>query len=492
MNAPSATWPAAEAERRWRVAVIAGTYTLGFFGALPWLAWQLGARFDAALLLPKLGAPAAVLGVVEAALGSAWMLLAMLSLLIRGRGLPISHLPPVRLVARGPYRFCRHPIYVGYTAAFSGAGLVSGSAGRGVLMTALLGGIWLLYVVGFEEPRLRERFGEAYQRYRAGAPLLPMPFSASAQRAALRVWLCLRPACERLANRTVLFAAGGALCVTYGALVTVGAVLAAALQAALLGALGVSLRAVAVLQLASCGAMLLGGRVAWLAYEWRALWRAPRATLSRVGFVSFGGYAGLLLCTLCDARLLGVDVLSLLDRTVPVGLLISTFGRLGCLSYGCCYGRPCAHGLRWRASSAKVCRERGQRGSLPRAPTPLLSAASGLVAALAGFAALAHGAVAGAASLTSLLVYFLQRFAVECLRDEPRFTAWRLTRGQLVTLSLAPLMLGSWFGLPSTSATPAGLSWDWAALARHWPVLAALGALVLAVCGYHRKEVGKW
>lgn len=492
MNAVEVTLMPAPAERRWRAPAIVALYSLGFFGALPWLLWQLGARFDVLLRLPSLSQRwSHQLGVVEAVLGAAWMLLAMLALLVRGRGLPISHLPPVKLVGRGPYALSRHPIYVGYTALLSGLGLSMGSLGRGVLAPLLLTAAWITYVIGFEEPRLTARFGDAYRGYREGAPLVPLPFASALSRGALATWFWLRPACERLANRTVLFGVGSSLWVTYGALVALGAVVAATLNAALLAGLGLSARSIGLFQLGLTIAMLIGGRVAWLVYEWRAVRRQPRMLLFRVGFVSFGGYAGLLLFTFAFARWTGLDVGALFDRTLPVGLSISVFGRLGCLSYGCCYGKPCAHGLRWFALSAKVNRERGLAGLAPRVPTPLLSALVALVAACAGQLALLHGCAAGAASLTSALTYTVLRFGVECSRDEARFTPWQLTRGQCVALAAAPLVCALWFVLPA-EGTVAALVCDWYSLGAYWPALLSIAALAFAVCGYHRNEVGRW
>src|SRR5207244_1263345 len=76
-----------------------------------------------------------------------------------GRGLPISHLPPVRLTTRGPYAVTRHPIYVGYVAAFAGAGAIAGSVGRSVIVATLVALGSVIYAFGFEEERLQRRFG---------------------------------------------------------------------------------------------------------------------------------------------------------------------------------------------------------------------------------------------------------------------------------------------------------------------------------------------
>ena len=101
---------------------------------------------------------------------------AMYVLSLRGRGLPISHLPPQLLVETGPFAVMRHPIYVGYNGAVMGAGYLVGSIGRTVVAPGFLWLGWMIYAVGFEEPRLAERLGDPYRSYMARVPLLPFAF----------------------------------------------------------------------------------------------------------------------------------------------------------------------------------------------------------------------------------------------------------------------------------------------------------------------------
>ena len=103
-----------------------------------------------------------------AVLGVGVLVWSMTFLMSHGRGLPISHLPPTKLVARGPYAFVQHPIYVGYTIAFSGVGLASLSLGRGLASAALLTLGWVLYTRLLEEPALRRRFGDDHRSYQDG------------------------------------------------------------------------------------------------------------------------------------------------------------------------------------------------------------------------------------------------------------------------------------------------------------------------------------
>ncbi len=145
---------------RMREALIVGIYTLVFFGALPFALWSGGGALDSIVHAGQLTGrawPAA--GTALSVAGSGLMLWCMWLLRVEGKGWPISHLPPERLVQRGPYRWLRHPIYIGYTLAFSGAGILSGSMGRAVGATILLTFGWMLYARYFEEPRLQRRLG---------------------------------------------------------------------------------------------------------------------------------------------------------------------------------------------------------------------------------------------------------------------------------------------------------------------------------------------
>jgi protein-S-isoprenylcysteine O-methyltransferase Ste14 len=79
-----------------------------------------------------------------------------------------GHLEKGREVtSSGPYRFVRHPLYVGST--LMGIGLAIASAS---LIVAVLVGVYLVTfvtaAVRTEEAFLRSRFGDAYDRYASG------------------------------------------------------------------------------------------------------------------------------------------------------------------------------------------------------------------------------------------------------------------------------------------------------------------------------------
>jgi protein-S-isoprenylcysteine O-methyltransferase Ste14 len=96
---------------------------------------------------------------IAAVLWLAWMLHAL------GRNLTdtVTVRVGAKLVTDGPYRFVRHPMYVGLVALLPSIAVVTGNALialSGVLIVALL-----IKRTATEEAKLVERFGEAYQQY---------------------------------------------------------------------------------------------------------------------------------------------------------------------------------------------------------------------------------------------------------------------------------------------------------------------------------------
>jgi protein-S-isoprenylcysteine O-methyltransferase Ste14 len=85
---------------------------------------------------------------------------------IEGLGTPAAVAPAVQLVVSGLYRYVRNPMYLAVTSIISGQALVFGSA----TLLGYAGVVWLvfhLFVLGYEEPALRARFGDSYGAYRS-------------------------------------------------------------------------------------------------------------------------------------------------------------------------------------------------------------------------------------------------------------------------------------------------------------------------------------
>ncbi len=470
-------WPAGGLGVR-RIGIVVA-YVLVFAVAVPAEVWALGTRLDALFRLPPivmLRAPGRVL----LAAGAALWLWAHLWISAAGRGLPISSIPPTRLVASGPYAWFRHPIYGGFTLAFSGLGCAVGSLGHGFLAPLILGTACWTYIVSFEGPALRSRYGEAYRQ--VGRPRIGRELWSGG-------WTRCRASLERIANRTVLFRFGPTLWVTYGLFMAIGAFLVAFLGRVALGALCSPQQYVGY-AIGLPLTMAVGARLASLVYNLAAVRRRGIAELRTVGFVSWGSYFGMLVFTAAFGVWNVISPLAILDRLMPLLFVCMALGRVGCLTYGCCFGRPSPAGLRWTNPDSKVVRLLGaERGCLPRVPVQLLGAGVGLLAAALAFELGRWNGAVGSATLFSVLWYCVARLGVEQFRDERRWGALAWTRGQWLAAGAAGLSLVLLMSLDAGVAVPVGHgSLDLLALGTSLTV----GALVFVIFGLHWRRVGSW
>lgn len=110
--------------------------------------------------------PAQVAGMILAVAGAALAVTCILTFVFVGKGTPAPFDPPRRLVAHGPYRIVRNPMYLGAGLLLSGAALYYGSTGLFLYAVVFLVAMHA-FVVLYEEPTLRRMFGADYEAYRA-------------------------------------------------------------------------------------------------------------------------------------------------------------------------------------------------------------------------------------------------------------------------------------------------------------------------------------
>jgi protein-S-isoprenylcysteine O-methyltransferase Ste14 len=105
-----------------------------------------------------------VAGMVIGAAGGAVALWCIITFASIGKGTPAPFDPPRRLVIQGPYRFVRNPMYIGAGLALTSAALFYESLpllGYAVLFFLATH----VFVVWYEEPTLRQTFGQEYEAY---------------------------------------------------------------------------------------------------------------------------------------------------------------------------------------------------------------------------------------------------------------------------------------------------------------------------------------
>jgi protein-S-isoprenylcysteine O-methyltransferase Ste14 len=153
--------------------------TLLFFAAVP------GAVAAGIPLLLVQGEPrlaprgACIAGLALIALGAACGILCAVDFVVTGRGTPSPLDPPKRLIASRLYRFTRNPMYLAVLLTLFGETVALCSATL-LVYAAMLALLFHLFVVLYEEPALRARFGSSYDGYRAAVPRwLPRPRRAT-------------------------------------------------------------------------------------------------------------------------------------------------------------------------------------------------------------------------------------------------------------------------------------------------------------------------
>ena len=107
-----------------------------------------------------------VLPVALMAIGGAIMLRCVWDFAWTGRGTPAPFDPPRRLVVAGLYRRVRNPMYLGMFLFLAGEALLLPDITREMLL--VLAGAAVLahgFVFLYEEPKLRELFGDDYVEY---------------------------------------------------------------------------------------------------------------------------------------------------------------------------------------------------------------------------------------------------------------------------------------------------------------------------------------
>lgn len=83
-----------------------------------------------------------------------------------GRGTPAPMIPPQRLVVVGFYRYVRNPMYLGFAAGWIGLWVMFGHPDLRAMAVAAIVALGVhLFVLLYEEPTLRRKFGADYEEY---------------------------------------------------------------------------------------------------------------------------------------------------------------------------------------------------------------------------------------------------------------------------------------------------------------------------------------
>ncbi len=138
--------------------VIFTIFVPGFWTvAMPYWLLPRGAR-------PDLGGVRAAGWLLIAAGIALYLACAFWGFALRGRGTPLPIDPPKKLVVEGPYGVVRNPMYWSVASVMLGEAVVFHSLALAELAVAFFVGT-NLFVLLYEEPALRRKFGAEYEEY---------------------------------------------------------------------------------------------------------------------------------------------------------------------------------------------------------------------------------------------------------------------------------------------------------------------------------------
>jgi phosphatidylglycerol:prolipoprotein diacylglycerol transferase len=186
---------------------------------------------------------------------------------------------------------------------------------------------------------------------------------------------------------------------------------------------------------------IIGARLVFIIVSFRDFLEAPFTYLfSRQGFVFQGGIIGALIVAYLYIRRKRLQFWKIADVLAPSIPLAHVFGRLGCFSAGCCFGKVCTSGLarsfcvrfplvldrKGEAIGSFAFLDHSSRGilkpdavlSLPVYPTQLLEAAANLIIFAVLLIVSRRRAFRGQIFLLYLLLYSAARFCIEFLRGD--------------------------------------------------------------------------
>jgi phosphatidylglycerol:prolipoprotein diacylglycerol transferase len=296
---------------------------------------------------------------------------------------------------------------------------------------------------------------------------------------------------QRLANQTILFQRGEYIFATFGLFAGVAAVAGGAVAGWLLLSRGSS-----VWETSAVLAIILVGHVAparlfLLPWRVRMLRDDPRTVARTVEFASWGGIAAIAVVLGVYTLATDISMLGLTDIAVRAGVLAHAIGRIGCISLGCCYGRPTGlpFAVCYENPMAKAVRHGDLKG-VPIHPAPLYEAGFLLTLFVFLNAIALAGAPEGMPTAFYLVLYGVGRFGLESLRHNTAADRMGpLLRNQWLCLAMIVpgLALLPRTGLDPTFSAP-GLG-EFMILT---PVLAVSGVMVFLAYSMHRGRLGHW
>jgi phosphatidylglycerol:prolipoprotein diacylglycerol transferase len=238
---------------------------------------------------------------------------------------------------------------------------------------------------------------------------------------------------------------------TYGLLLALG--FAVGLWVAItLGRLaGISSEDIGDISLVALVAGLVGGRLLYVAVEWRQFaGDLASIVFRRDGFVFYGGLILAIPITILFVKRKGLDVPRVADVMAPAVAIGHSIGRLGCFAQGCCHGGIFEYGVIFPPESPA-----GMLfGGAPVHPTQVYESLALLVVFGVLLQVRKRRLTDGAVMASYIGLYGVTRFLIEFLRADDRgFYLGPLSVSQLIALAMIVTAAGIGYRLKKRRET---------------------------------------
>ncbi len=222
---------------------------------------------------------------------------------------------------------------------------------------------------------------------------------------------------------------------------------------------------------------IIGSRILFIIINWKMFLEDPLSLiLSREGFVFLGGFAAAALVGIYFIRKNKYPFFIIADALAPSVPLGHFFGRLGCFSAGCCYGKVCSKGYEFLGVHfPAVYNRKGEligsfpyidhlnhnlipqtaNQSLPIIPIQLIEAAGNFIIFLILNKMYKNRKFDGYITGLYLFIYAGMRFFIEFLRGDADRRIWLGLLSTSQILSLIAIGFGLWvfYKIPRTPTT---------------------------------------
>lgn len=473
-------------------------YVTIFAIAIPSLFYVLGHLLDKAVNpFPGNNKLLDASGLILISLGASIMVMAISDLGKFGRGLPASPVPPTILVTEGLYQLSRHPIYFGASISFLGGSLYLHSFWSAVLGWPLFTLFFVVYALRVEEPILEKRFNEYYRIYRKNIPLLwEFPFRKAVFLFAVQ---SLRQISNVVNRPFILEYRSHLLFLGYGLWVGFGVFMGLTILNIAFVTDTIHDSVTPWLMLFFTVASLAGSRFVSMLVLMHLEKSSMKRAWHRVGFVSWGALMAAVFSSGLFYVLTRKSLYYWFDAAFMGLMLNHFFGRIGCLFYGCCYGketRSVLH-IHYTHPRLKAIRE-GLVRTTTLYPTQIYSSLYGLLTFLVVFSLWSTSSVrVGLPTSLCCILYGIFRFYEEWFRFQKRTVAGILSPAQIVSVILVLIgVLNLGWILPSAKNGfhPPLFQSAFGEIFHQlnlWLAI-AMGLLTAFVFSYHRYEIGAW